>query len=135
MVNLASAYEDNGLFIDQAELPDYLPLFLEFLSLCPVDEAVKLLGEPIDIIATIAARLKERKSSYAAVFDALVVLSRARPDQARISEVLAEGPEDTSLEALDKQWEEAAAFDGQPGQSGCDACPAPSDGLNIRISQ
>jgi nitrate reductase delta subunit len=135
MVNLASAYEDKGLFIDQAELPDYLPLFLEFLSLCPVDEAVKLLGEPIDIIATIAARLKERKSSYAAVFDALVALSRARPDQAKISEVLAEGPEDTSLEALDKQWEEAAAFDGQPGQSGCDACPAPSDGLNIRISQ
>lgn len=135
MVNLASAYEEKGLFIDQAELPDYIPLFLEFLSLCPVDEAVALLGEPIDIIATIAARLKERKSPYAALFDALVGLSKVRPDQARIMEVMAEDPEDTSLEALDKEWEEAAAFDGQPGQSGCDACPAPSNGLNVTISQ
>ena len=66
MVNLADAYEEKGFFIDQAELPDYIPLFLEFLSLCPVDEAVALLGEPIDIVATIAARLKKRGSSYAA---------------------------------------------------------------------
>ena len=57
MVNLSDAYEEKGLFIDQAELPDYIPLFLEFLSLCPVDEAVGLLGEPIDIMATIATRL------------------------------------------------------------------------------
>jgi nitrate reductase delta subunit len=133
MVNLAAAYAEKGLFIDQAELPDYLPLFLEFLSLCPSDEAVGLLGEPIDIIATIAARLHERKSPYAALFDALVALSKAKPDRGRITEVLAEGPEDTSLEALDKDWEEAAAFAGQPAQSECDACAAPSNGLNVTI--
>ena len=133
MVNLAAAYEEKGLIIDQAELPDYLPLFLEFLSLCPADEAVALLGEPIDIIATIAARLHERSSPYAALFDALVALSKARPDRERIKAVMAEGPEDTSLEALDKDWEEAAAFAGQPTQSECDACTAPSNGLNVTI--
>ena len=47
--------------------------------------------------------------------------------------MLAEGPEDTSLEALDKDWEEAAAFAGQPAQSECDACAAPSNGLNVTI--
>jgi len=72
MVNLSDAYKEKGFFIDQAELPDYIPLFLEFLSLCPVDEAVALLGEPIDIMATIAARLQERDSSWAALFAALV---------------------------------------------------------------
>jgi nitrate reductase delta subunit len=133
MVNLASAYEEKGFLIKQAELPDYLPLFLEFLSLCPADEAVGLLGEPIDIIATIAARLKERKSPYAALFDSLVALSKVKPDPDRIREVAAEGPEDTCLEALDKDWEEAAAFAGPPAQSGCDACPAPTNGLNVTI--
>jgi len=135
MVNLAGAYKEKGLFIDQAELPDYIPLFLEFLSLCPVDEAVELLGEPIDIIATIAARLKERDSSYAALFAALVALSRVKPSQDKIDEVLAQGLEDNSLEALDKEWEEAAAFAGPPDQSECGACQAPANGLNVTITQ
>jgi nitrate reductase delta subunit len=135
MVNLASAYEEKGLVIGQAELPDYIPLFLEFLSLCPADEAVALLGEPIDIIATIGARLKERNLPWAGLFDALVALSKTRPDMDRIVEVLAEGPEDTSLEALDKEWEEAAAFGSEPDPGGCNGCAAPSNGLNVTISQ
>ncbi len=134
MVNLSDAYEEKGFFIDQAELPDYIPLFLEFLSLCPVDEAVNLLGEPVDIIATIAARLQKRNSSYAVLFDALVALSKVKPSQEKIEEVLAQAPEDTSLDALDKEWEEAAAFAGQPGQSDCRSCVTPSDGLNIKIT-
>jgi nitrate reductase delta subunit len=134
MVNLIDAYEEKGLFIDQAELPDYIPLFLEFLSLCPVDEALELLGEPIDIMATIAARLQERDSSWAALFAALVALSKVKPNQDKIKEVLAQGLEDNSLEALDKEWEEATAFAGQPDQSDCRACVAPTDGLNITIN-
>jgi nitrate reductase delta subunit len=134
MVNLSDAYKEKGLFIDQAELPDYVPLFLEFLSLCPVDEALELLGEPIDIMATIAARLQERDSSWTTLFDALVALSKVKPNRGKIDEVLAQGLEDTSLEALDKEWEEAAAFAGQPDQSDCRACVAPADGLNITIN-
>ena len=125
MVNLSDAYEEKGFFIDQAELPDYIPLFLEFLSLCPVDEALGLLGEPIDIMATIATRLKKRDSSYAVLFDALVALSKVKPSEEKIEEVLAQELEDTSLEAMDKEWEEAAAFAGQPDQSDCRACAAP----------
>lgn len=135
MVNLASAYEEKGLFIDQAELPDYLPLFLEFLSLCPEDEAITLLAEPVDIIATIGVRLEERQSVYGPLFDALVALSKTKPDNDRISAVLASGPEDDSLEALDKEWEETAAFDGQPDSSGCNGCADSSNGLNVTIQQ
>jgi len=134
MVNLSDAYEEKGFFIDQAELPDYIPLFLEFLSLCPRDEAVALLGEPIDIMATIATRLKKRESSYAVLFDALVALSRVKPSQEKIEEVMAQEPEDNSLEAMDKEWEEAAAFAGQPDQTGCGSCETPDNGLQINIT-
>jgi len=135
MVNLADAYEEKGVIIDHAELPDYIPLFLEFLSMCPLDEAVELLSEPIDIMATVAARLQKRNSSYAVLFDALVALSRVKPSQDKIEEALAKGQEDNSLEALDKEWEEAAAFAGQPGKSDCRACVAPRDDLDIKITQ
>ena len=134
MVNLLDAYEEKGFFIDKAELPDYIPLFLEFLSLCPEDEAVALLGEPIDIMATIATRLKKRDSSYAVLFDALVALSKVKPSQEKIQEVMAQPLEDDSLEALDKEWEEAAAFGGQPDQTGCGGCETPDNGLQINIT-
>lgn len=135
MVNLAAAYEEKGLHIDSAELPDYLPLFLEYLSLCPPEEALGLLGEPIDIIATIAARLEEKRSRYAVLFRALVALSRIKPNRLRVEEALAANREDESLEALDKEWEEAAAFDGSPDQADCNGCAKPSGGLNVTISQ
>jgi nitrate reductase delta subunit len=134
MVNLATAYEERGFFIDQAELPDYIPLFLEFLSLCPSNEAVSMLGEPIDIMATIGARLRERGSSHAVLFDALVALSRVKPSQDKIAEALAQGPEDTSLEAMDKEWEEAAAFAGQPDKADCRTCVSQTNSLNVTIN-
>jgi nitrate reductase delta subunit len=135
MVNLAGAYGEKGLFIGQAELPDYLPLFLEFLSLCPIEEALDLLGEPVDILATIAGRLHQRASEYAALFDALVALSRVKPHPDRIREALERQTDDTSLEALDKEWEEAAAFAGPPAQTGCGTCTAPAGDLHIKITQ
>jgi len=135
MVNLAAAYAGKGFFIDKAELPDYLPLFLEFLSLCPPDEAVALLGEPVDILAAIAARLQKRDSSYAALFDALVTLSRARPSQEKLQAVIEQAPESESLEALDKEWEEAAAFAGKPQQGGCNGCQAASGGAPLKLKQ
>ena len=134
MVNLAAAYEAKGFFIDKAELPDYLPLFLEFLSLCPFEEAVALLAEPVDILAAIAARLHKRHSSYAALFDALVSLSRARPSQEKLRAVIEQAPESDSLEALDREWEEAAAFAGPPAQADCSACRAPSGGLHVKVN-
>jgi len=135
MVNLAAAYAAKGFFIDKAELPDYVPLFLEFLSLCPPDEAVALLGEPVDILAAIAARLHKRGSSYAVLFDALVTLSRARPSQEKLQAVIEQTPEDESLDALDKEWEEAAAFAGKPQPTGCSGCQAAAGGMQVKLKQ
>ena len=43
MIDLKALYENGGLRIDAAELPDFAPLFLEFLSTQPRSEAYELL--------------------------------------------------------------------------------------------
>lgn len=134
MVNLSEAYEARGLFIKQAELPDFLPMFLEFLSLCPIDQAIELLGEPIDILAMIGARLHKNDSPYAVVFDAVVALSKIKPDKSKISEALEAYTDDTTPEAIDKEWEEAAAFGDAPQSSGCGSCPSSSNRQFVSIN-
>src|SRR5262245_18455474 len=69
MVDLRVMYEKTCLVIQANELPDYLPLFLEFLSLRPVEEARALLGDTAHILAALAERLGRRQSPYKAVFD------------------------------------------------------------------
>ncbi|MCF8473433.1 MAG: nitrate reductase molybdenum cofactor assembly chaperone [Emcibacter sp.] len=125
MVNLAEAYGEKGFFINSGELPDYLPLFLEFLSLCPADEATELLGDPITVIAAIGVKLKKRGSSYAVVFEALEALSKVKPDMDLIARAKLEPIEDMSFSDIDKEWEEAAAFDNKDtGTDDCNSCNA-----------
>ncbi|MBC7135158.1 MAG: nitrate reductase molybdenum cofactor assembly chaperone, partial [Oceanibaculum nanhaiense] len=42
LVDLSQLYDKNGFFIVANELPDFLPLFLEFLSTLPFGEATAL---------------------------------------------------------------------------------------------
>jgi nitrate reductase delta subunit len=103
MVNLIEAYRARGLEISADELPDYLPLFLEFLSLQPIEDARVMLGEVADILALLQARLTQRESQYAVVFRALCAIGRAQVDIAALSStVAAERPAD-----IDKEWEDA----------------------------
>ena len=124
MVDLAEAYTEKGLVIARAELPDYLPLFLEFLSCCNSNEAIELLGEPVEVIAAIGQRLKEKDSPYSAVFGALLALSGSKPRQGWLRELLAATPAEESLETLDREWEEAAAFAPPREQQDCSNCTA-----------
>lgn len=135
MVNLSATYAEKGLVIHRAELPDYLPLFLEFLSCCAPGEAIDLLGEPVEVIAAIGQRLKEKGSPYAALFEALVALSRTRPRREWMDALLASSPDDDSLAALDREWEETAAFAGPAGQPGCQGCPAAEDTLRVKVTR
>ncbi len=50
MADLVDLYRQHGLEPIAGELPDFLPLFLEFLSLLPEDEAHALLAEPAGIL-------------------------------------------------------------------------------------
>ena len=68
MVSLLERYRQAGLEMSANELPDYLPLFLEFLSLQTPDGARAMLAEPVHILAALGERLKKRGSAYAGIF-------------------------------------------------------------------
>lgn len=78
MIDLKALYENGDLEIDAAELPDFLPLFLEFLSTRPRAEAYELLGQPAHIFAALAERLRKRQSSYESIFRSLTALAAAQ---------------------------------------------------------
>ena len=128
MVDLSDTYASKGLYINNNELPDYLPLFMEYLSRLSFEEASGLLGEAIDVIAMIGAKLKKRKSPYAEVFAAIEALSAVKPDQVKVKEALENAPKDPeTLEELDEEWKEAEAFSGDPLQdvaTDCGSCNA-----------
>ena len=129
LVDLQDLYRRHGLAIDARELPDFLPLFLEFLSTLPVDEALSLLAEPLHVIASIGERLRRRRSAYAVVFRALEALSRDRPSGEDLSALLTTPDDDADdLEALDRAWEDRPVTFG-PGAAGADRCPRAADML------
>lgn len=121
MVDLKAMYEERGLDISSTELPDYVPLFLEFLSVLEDDEAIDLLSQPAHVIAALGERLATRESSYAAALTALAGI--AEPADATATQAILAEPEDDpeDLEALDAIWEAEAVTFG-PG-SPDDGCP------------
>jgi len=122
MVDLRAMYDGAGLTIAANELPDYLPLFLEFLSTQPIVRAKELLGQTAHILAAIAERLGKRESSWRAIFDALVAVSAEAPQQGVVAELLKEpDPDPMDLQALDAAWEEEEVRFG-PGAQGQGAC-------------
>lgn len=132
MVDLIKLYEDGGYTPTATELPDFLPLFLEYASTRAPGEAIELVGQPGHVLATLRERLAKRKSPYEAVFAALVALSKARLDEAVLATLRAEpDPEPDDLEALDAAWEEEEVTFG-PGAAKS-ACGI--DGLASKLRQ
>lgn len=119
MIDLKNLYEENGLSIGSTELPDFLPLFLEFLSTQPLDEARGLLGEAAHVTVALAERLRKRHSAYAAVAGALSALAAGK-GAGNAAPVVAEENEDPSdLAALDAAWEDAPVMFGPEAAPGC----------------
>ena len=121
MVDLMAMYEADGFELDAKELPDYLPLFLEYLSMKPEVEARELLGQTAHIITALKERLRKRKSVYLNAFVALESIARGKPDAGLLSQLLAQPEDDPlDLEALDAIWEEeAVTFGGNAGENAC----------------
>lgn len=120
MVNLNQQYKTAGLELAANELPDYIPLYLEFLSTQGEENGRLGLQEIAHILALLACRLQERQNNYAAVFEALLQLSTVEIDLADIQRQLAGEKRDDTPEALDKVWEEEAVTFGAEGAA--DAC-------------
>lgn len=79
MVDLLEEYRQHGFEPQVAELPDHVPLFLEFLSLINAEQAQRLLDEAVHVLAAIGQRLSHQDSPYTAVFLVLRTLSTVEP--------------------------------------------------------
>lgn len=121
MVDLKNFYEERGFEIDARELPDYLPLFLEFVSLLPEAEAKEWLGQIAHIAVGLKQRLAARGSAYASAFAALEAVAGVRPDRALLAEMMKQADDDPDdLETLDRVWEdEVVTFGGNAGEGAC----------------
>ena len=75
MINLLEEYWKHDFDASASELPDYVPLFLEFLSLMPAEESLPLLGDAVHVLALIGRKLDKNGSPYAAAFQVLEALS------------------------------------------------------------
>ncbi len=127
MIDLADKYQEKGLKIGTGELPDYLPLMLEFISISGADEGFDLLAQAAPVIATIGEKLHRGKSGYATVMAAIVSLSGAQISKADIAKAAdAALPDIKTLDELDEQWSEPEAFTGAPDCGTCGPDDTPS---------
>ena len=101
-------YERAGFELSARELPDYLPVVLEYLSCRDLAEAREMLADCAHILTTIGRSLVARRSRYAAVLQALIVIAGESPiDVAKVPPVkertersTAIGPNNLLLPAL-----------------------------------
>lgn len=87
-MDLLAQYEQHGLQLNSRELPDHLPLYLEYLSQLPQSEAVEGLKDIAPILALLSARLQQRESRYAVLFDLLLKLANTAIDSDKVAEKL-----------------------------------------------
>lgn len=109
MVNLMQMYESRGFEMSTHELPDYIPLFLEFLAqLDSPEHAMPLLRDAMPVLSLLGARLTERGSDFHGIFDALADFAGEPEDIAGIRQQAAQEGEDETLVHMDAIWEEEA---------------------------
>lgn len=112
MVELTQLYERAGFELSARELPDYLPVVLEYLSCRDMAEARDMLADCGHILRNISRSLIARRSRYAAVLQALLVIAGERPvDPAKVPEAK------ERMDTLDRDWAEQPAFGGPPSPS------------------
>lgn len=120
MVDLLETYRAGGFDLAGTELPDHLPVLLEFLSVRPLAEAREILADAGHILVALAERLARRESVYAAVLEALAALSAADSTTEEAQALLSQQDDDPEdLAALDAVWEEAQVTFGPDPNAGC----------------
>jgi len=119
MVELKQLYRAAGFDLVGNELPDYLPVVLEYLSCRELPEARDMLVDCAHILQVIARALIARQSNYAAVLQALLVIAGEQPvDVAKVP------PAKERIEDLDRAWREEPAFGGDPQAAARPPAPA-----------
>lgn len=137
MIDLGQQYLESGFFLDAGELPDFVPVFLEYASCLQPGEAREMLGQPVHVFAALGERLDKRGSDYAAILHCLVALAKARVDADARAVVDDNTPAEDSAD-IDAEWEEApVSFNlaGQHAMGGPTGAVAKIRAANRPISQ
>ena len=104
MIDLIKTYEQAGLLLDPAkvggELPDYLPVVLEFISTLKHEQMCDFIGEIEHILNAVHTALLKRHSLYAHVLGAVLEIGQQQIETVQI-------PDD---EDLDAAWAEPEAL-------------------------
>lgn len=119
MVDLMGEYTSRGFEMSSKQLPDYIPLYLEFLSEQDESYAQEWLSDISHILTILSERLLERKCRYRALFDALIELSGATVDREKIAKAVQKEQPDDTMEAIDNAWEDKEIRFDDPAQPGC----------------
>lgn len=106
MVDLTAKYREAGLEIAERQLPDYIPMFLEFLATQGDDNARLWLREVEHILALLQCRLESRNSPYAALFETLLAVANSELDLTAARKQVANEERDDTRKAIDKEWQE-----------------------------
>ena len=114
MVELQTLYAQAGLKPSVNELPDYLPMMLEYLSLRGEAEARDMLGDCAHILRAIGQALLDRDSRHAAVPAAILALVGAPGLAER-----ADKPPATKEKSLDDEWVDEPVIFGPAGAAEC----------------
>jgi nitrate reductase delta subunit len=105
MVELKQIYAAAGYRLATSELPDYLPVVLEYLSCRTLTEARAMLGDCAHVLREIGEALVQRGSGYAAVFAALLAVAQQQAlDWSKAGEAAPSEP------PVDEDWAETPAF-------------------------
>jgi nitrate reductase delta subunit len=120
MVDLKELYARAGLRLAAKELPDHLPVVLEYLSCRDLTEARAMLGDCAHILRRIGDVLAKQPSTYAAVFAAALALAGERGLGTDRS---SDGPRERPL---DDEWVEEPVIFGPAAGSSCGAKPPPA---------
>jgi nitrate reductase delta subunit len=85
LCDLLALYGEGGFEPSGGELPDYLPLVLEFLSLAPGAVGDPRVSRCLAAVPALAERIRERRSIYAAPLEALgrMLPAQALPEEER----------------------------------------------------
>jgi nitrate reductase delta subunit len=109
MVELMRLYQRAGYELSSRELPDYLPVVLEYLSCRELRETREVLGDCAHILRRIGQSLVARGSSYVAILQALLIIAGEAP-----IDVVAVAPVADRTTNLDRDWFEQPAFGDEP---------------------
>jgi len=132
MVDLMNVYKSNGFEVDSSQLPDYIPLYLEFLSEQTPEFIEEWLGDICHLLTMLSERLIDRECPYSVLFDSLIeisgqVLELEQRDEIR--ETVKKEERDDTIEAIDKEWEDKEIRFDDPMVGSCPSGTGSANGI------